>query len=375
MKNSYVQDCRPNDRVVSYFLVQTKEVRFKKNSGEPYLSLILADRTGSIEAKMWDGVEEVAETFDRDDIVKIKASVQLYRDKPQLVLQKIRPAEPTEYEQADFVPHTLRDIDEMFAELRAAVNGFQNPHLRALVRAFLDDPSIAERLRTAPAAKSMHHAFVGGLLEHVCSLLRLARLVASNYDYLDVDLLQTGVVLHDLGKLDELTYERSFGYSDEGQLLGHITMCVREIDRKCAALPGFPPRLKMLVEHLVLSHHGRYEFGSPKLPMFPEALALAYLDDLDSKLESMRAAIDTEQAGDSAWTRYAPALERSVLNPARFLTPGEEPAAANDDEPGSWTPAPPPPSLPAQEEKPPEPAPVSGGLFGEKLQQALSRKG
>ena len=165
---------------------------------------------------------------------------------------------------------------------------------------------------------------------------RLARLVASNYDYLDVDLLQTGVVLHDIGKIEELTYERSFGYSSDGQLLGHITMCIQMIERKCAQLPDFPPRLKTLVEHMVLSHHGRYEFGSPKLPSFPEALALSYIDDLDSKLESMRAAMDAELSVDSEWTSYNRSLERMILNPARYLNqpePGVEqaPSAATEE--------------------------------------------
>ena len=383
MKNYYVQDCQPNDRLTSHFLVQAKEVRFKKNSGEPYLSLTLSDRTGQIEAKMWDGVEEIVDTFDRDSFVKVKANIQLYREKPQMIIQKLRRAEESEIDLSDYVPHTKRDIDEMFTELRDAVNGFQNPHLRALVRAFLDDEEIAARMRVAPAAKSLHHAVVGGLLEHVCSLMNLARLVASNYDYLDVDLLQTGVVLHDIGKIDELTYERSFGYSSEGQLLGHITMCIQMIEQKCAQLPDFPPRLKTLVQHMVLSHHGRYEFGSPKLPSFPEALALSYIDDLDSKLESMRAAMDAELA-QSEWTRYNPSLERTILNPALYLTSDAEeggPAAAPADngaaEPG-WTPPPAAPPLPAaapvKQERSPSQTPEEPSLFGEKLQIALTSR-
>jgi 3'-5' exoribonuclease len=384
VKNYYVQDCQPNDRLTSYFLVQAKEVRFKKNSGEPYLSLTLSDRTGQIEAKMWDGVEEIVETFDRDDFIKVKANIQLYRDKPQMILQKLRRAEESEIDLGDYVPHTKRDVDEMLTELRDAVNGFQNPHLRALVRAFLDDEEVGAKLRVAPAAKSLHHAVVGGLLEHVCSLMNLARLVASNYDYLDVDLLQTGVMLHDIGKIDELTYDRSFGYSSEGQLLGHITMCVQMIERKCAQLPDFPPRLKSLVEHMVLSHHGRYEFGSPKLPSFPEALALSYIDDLDSKLESMRAAMDAELCSESDWTRYNPSLERSVLNPARYLNPAappppEAPETRAADSVESWTPPAAPPPLPGLAPGPRNHADAATAeersLFGEKLQMALTRKG
>ena len=388
MKNYYVQDCQPNDRLTSYFLVQAKEVRFKKNSGEPYLSLTLSDRTGQIEAKMWDGVEEIVESFDRDNFIKVKANIQLYRDKTQMIIQKLRRAEESEIDLADYVPHTKRDIEEMFTELRDAVNGFQNPHLRALVRSFLDDEDVAAKLRVAPAAKSLHHAVVGGLLEHICSLMNLARLVASNYDYLDVDLLQTGVVLHDIGKIDELTYDRSFAYSSDGQLLGHITMCIQMVERKCAQFPDFPPRLKSLVEHMVLSHHGRYEFGSPKLPCFPEALALSYIDDLDSKLESMRAAMDAE-LGTAEWTRYNPSLERTVLNPGRYLNPAPpeegETAACEDEQAPAWTPPPPLPAPGPPRERAVNPAakqesaqretPEERSVFGEKLQMALSRKG
>ncbi|MEZ5360926.1 MAG: HD domain-containing protein [Bryobacterales bacterium] len=382
MKTYYVQDCQPNDRLTSYFLVQTKEVRFKKNSGEPYLSLTLSDRTGQIEAKMWDGVEEIVETFDRDHFIKVKANIQLYREKPQMIIQKLRRAEESEIDLADYVPHTKRDVDEMLTELRDAVNGFQNPHLKDLARAFLDDEAIMAKLRVAPAAKSLHHAVVGGLLEHVCSLMNLARLVCSNYDYLDVDLVQTGVLLHDVGKIDELTYDRAFGYSSEGQLLGHITRCIQMIERKCAQLPDFPPRLKALVEHMVLSHHGRYEFGSPKLPSFPEALALSYIDDLDSKLESMRAAMDAEFGASSEWTRYNPSLERSVLNPARYLNPSAPAAETNTDEPeavngadAAWTPPPAAPPLPSKPATPPRAAnPSEPSLFGEKLQMALGRR-
>ncbi len=318
MKESFVSGFEPNDRVTSFFLVQSKEVRFKKQNGEPFLSLRLADCTGQIEAKMWDGVDEVADTFEQDDFIKIRGAVQVFRDQPQIIIHKLRVAAESEVELADFIPHTDRNIDEMFAELLATIDAFENEDLKRLMRAFFDDPETAARFRKAPAAKSMHHGFIGGLLEHVMSLLNLARLVASNYSYLDRDLLQTGVLLHDLGKIFELGYERSFYYTDEGQLLGHITMVVSMVDRKCEQLENFPPKLKVLVQHMLLSHHGRYEFGSPKLPMFPEALALSYIDDLDSKLESMRAGL-SEMIPEATWSRFNPALERMVLRKESYL--------------------------------------------------------
>ena len=366
MKESFVSGLEPNDRVTSYFVVQSKEVRFKKQNGEAFLSLRLADRSGQIEAKMWDGVDEIADTFAQDDFVKIRGAVQVFRDQPQIIIHKLRFAAESEVELADFVPHTNRDINEMFAELMATIEGFENEDLKRLMHAFFDDPETAARFKKAPAAKSMHHGFVGGLLEHVMSLLNLAKLVASNYSYIDRDLLQTGVLLHDLGKIFELGYERSFYYTDDGQLLGHITMVVSMVDRKCAELDNFPHKLKVLVQHMLLSHHGRYEFGSPKLPMFPEALALSYIDDLDSKLESMRAGL-AEMVPEATWSRFNPALDRMVLCKESYLAeqPAEVPLAAPAE----------PPALPTQPpllESTPEPEPkTAGGNFADKLRSAL----
>lgn len=389
MKNLFVRDLQPNETITTHFLVQSKEVRMKK-SGEPYLSLTLSDKTGQLDAKMWDGIEEIVDTFDRDDFLKVKGLVQVYRNKPQMTIHKLRRADEREIELGDFLPHTAKDIDEMFATLRGTVEGMQNPHLRGLLLAFLDDEEIAARLKRAPAAKTLHHAFVGGLLEHLISLLNLAKLVSSNYDFVDLELVQAGVVLHDLGKIYELSYDRAFGYSDEGQLLGHITIVMRLIDRKCAAIPDFPAEWKLLVEHLVLSHHGKYEFGSPKLPSFPEALLLHYIDDLDSKLESMRATIANDPQIEGNWTGYNASLERFLLKKEMFLN-GPPPEAGQplaDGQPASHAaehpvaqPAARPadgaqnPARPAAKPKRSEP-PVaekkeSLSLFGERLKSAL----
>jgi len=318
VKDRFVADFEPNENITSHFLVQSKEIRLRK-TGEPYLALILSDRTGQLEAKKWDDIEEVADTFDRDDFVKVNGLIQNYRDRPQMTIHRLRRAEESEVELADYLPHTTRDIEEMFAELRAAVDEIGNPHLKKLLQSFLDDPEVASRLKRAPAAKTLHHAFIGGLLEHILSLLNLARLTAQNYAHIDLDLVKTGVVLHDIGKIHELTYGRSFGYSSEGQLLGHITIGLRMLDQKFALLPDFPPRLRLLVEHLILSHHGQYEFGSPKLPMFAEAILLHYLDDLDSKLENIRATVAADRLSGEEWTRYSPSLERTLLKKEQFL--------------------------------------------------------
>jgi 3'-5' exoribonuclease len=367
VKTTFVADLEPNQTVTTYLLVQSKETRAKK-TGEPYLSLRLADRSGRLDAKMWDGVGEVMSTFERDDVIKVQGIVQVYRDRLQMTIQRLRRADDSEIEIADYLPRTKRDIDEMFAAVRATTEQMSNPHLCALLSAFLDDEAIAAKFRKAPAAKSLHHAFVGGLLEHVVSLLNLARLCASNYSFIDLDLLQTGVILHDMGKIEELSYSRGFGYTSEGQLLGHIVIVLRLLDEKCRQIPGFPPRLKMLVEHMILSHHGKYEFGSPKLPMFPEALMLHYIDDLDSKLESMRAALAEDSHAEDEWTAYNPALERTLLDKNRFLA---GPTSAPSPRAGAA-----PRIDGAGEQADSETKPRQGtlGLLGEKLQSALKKR-
>jgi 3'-5' exoribonuclease len=236
----------------------------------------------------------------------------------------------SEIEAVDYFPCTKRDIDAMWVELRALVAAFANPHLKALVESMLDDPEIAARYRRAPAAKQIHHAFLGGLLEHVMSVAGLAQAAASHYANIDRDLLLTGVILHDIGKIYELNYERGFSYSNDGQLLGHIYIGARMVEEKLRALPEFPGTLRSLVEHMILSHHGQLEYGSPKVPIFPEALLLHYLDDLDSKMECMRALIDNDRQVEGCFTSFHGALSRSALKKDRYLngTPAVEPAPA-----------------------------------------------
>jgi 3'-5' exoribonuclease len=195
-----------------------------------------------------------------------------------------------------------------------------------LLEAVLDDLEIAGRYRRTPAANHIHHAFLGGLIEHVLSVCAMAGLAASHYSYIDRDLLLTGVILHDIGKIYELNYERGFSYSNDGQLLGHIQIGVRIVGDKLRGLPGFPPELRSLVEHMILSHHGKLEFGSPKVPQFPEALLLHYLDDMDSKMECMRALLESDRQVEGCFTAYNVALERSVLKRDLFLNPPPEPA-------------------------------------------------
>ena len=327
MKSPFVRELKPDEISTAVFLVSTKEVR-QKRTGEPYLSLVLSDRTGEIDSKMWDNVSEIIETFDRDDFVKVKGLMQLYNNRPQFTIHKLRRVEEHEIDFRDFVPASLQDPEAMWTELRMIVSAVASGHIRGLLNAFLDDPDIAARYRVAPAAKSIHHAFRSGLLEHVLSLLKLAKLVGGHYGSIDVDLLTAGIVLHDIGKIYELSYERGFGYSPEGQLLGHIAIAIRMMADKLRGFPEFPAGLRNLIEHMILSHHGQLEFGSPKIPVFPEALLLHYLDDMDSKMECMRVLIDRDPQAEGYFSTYSPTLGRVALRKTRYLE--SNPAVWND---------------------------------------------
>jgi 3'-5' exoribonuclease len=324
MKSPYVGTLPVNEPVTAQFLVLSKEIRQKK-TGEPYLSLHLADRTGEIEAKMWDNVTEVMDTFERDEFLKVKGVVQVYQNRSQFTIHKLRRMEENEVDFADYFPSSERDAEEMFAELRGIVNGFTNPHLQALVNSVLDDTRLAELFKMAPAAKTIHHAYRGGLLEHVLSLCTLSRLTGAHYKTIDLDLLLTGAILHDVGKVEELSFARGFSYSSGGQLLGHIILGLRLLHAKFEKLTDFPPKLRMLVEHMIVSHHGELEFGSPKVPIFAEALLLHHLDNLDSKMDAVRGALQRDRLVEGEFTGWIAPLERSLLKKDRYL---EEPKVA-----------------------------------------------
>ncbi len=336
MKEFFICDCvqHENKVITSTFVVVSKQVKPKK-SGEPYLALTLGDRSGHLEAKMWDNVEEAIDAFEQDDFVKIKGLLNKYKNRFQITVHKLRRLVEAEIDYADYLPKTTKDIGDLWHTLAGFVGTFQNPHLKALLEAFMSDPEIAEAYRNAPAAKTLHHAYIGGLLDHVVSLFRSCDLVSRNYPQINRDLLMTGAFLHDIGKIHELTYHRSFSYTTQGQLLGHMIIELEMLQAKIAQVPGFPDQLKILVEHLIISHHGQYEFGSPKLPMFPEALMLHYLDDLDSKMEAMRAQFERELGSEGAWTSYNPSLGRPLLNTAKFLEKKPEGGSVMEPEEGA----------------------------------------
>jgi 3'-5' exoribonuclease len=317
MKTPFISELNSEQNITTFFLVCEKEIR-NTREGKPYLRLELGDRSGTIEARMWDQFESTAKGVNRDDFVKVQARVELYRNRPQLALLQVRLAKPEEIDLADFLPQTKADVSKLYAQLLEFVASITNPFLKKLVSEILGDPAIAAKYKRAPAAKVMHHAYLGGLLEHVISLCGLAKQAAAHYPELDVDLLLAAAMLHDVGKLDELCYERAIGYTVEGQLLGHIVMEVETVSKAMDAIEGFPANLKTVVQHLLISHHGEYEFGSPKLPMIREALVFHYLDDLDSKLAAIRAALALD-SGEPEWSAYSGALGRKFLRLDQFL--------------------------------------------------------
>lgn len=328
MKSPYVSELQANQPAQGTFLVTFKEIRQKK-SGEPYLSLTLADRTGDLDAKMWDNAGEVADAFDRNDFVNVKGQMQVFQNRPQLTIHKLQPVSESAVDLGDFLAASKRDRDEMFRELQGWIESIGNPHYKGLLQGIFANEAVALAYRTAPAAKTVHHNWIGGLIEHVLSLCTLAKMTAAHYPDIDFDLLLSGVILHDVGKIHELEFARSIRYTDVGQLLGHIQIGMQMVSEQAARMPAFPPRERDLLLHLILSHHGQLEFGSPKVPLFPEAMLLHLLDNMDSKMEAMRSLIENDRLVDGNWTGYSNPLERSALKKQRYLDPPVAPAPSD----------------------------------------------
>jgi 3'-5' exoribonuclease len=336
MKDFYVADAAKFDgeTVISFFAISSFSVREKKGGGGQYLALTLSDKTGSMEARMWEEFASAMSTCGEGCYVKVQGQISKYQGKFQITLSKMRLAANSEIEVADFVPTTKYDVAEMWAELREHVEAFSNADLKRLVLAFLDDERIGVAYREAPAAKMLHHAWIGGLLEHVVALVRVCKATAPFYPEVDPDLLVTGAILHDIGKVRELMWGSSFSYTLEGQLIGHISIAQGMLREKVATLPGFSEKLLMLVEHMILSHHGKYEFGSPKLPMTPEALLLSTLDDLEAKMQAVRNEFARDAAAGktgSEMTEWVRSMDRQFLNTKGLLAADRPRDPSNPD--------------------------------------------
>jgi 3'-5' exoribonuclease len=314
MERIFINQFKRGQSVEGFFLSKEKTVS-KTKTGNPYLSLRLADRTGEIEGRVWDKALDLGSLFEKEDVIKVHGEVDEFQGVLQLRVLRLRKAAAGEFDVTDFLPQTAHDVDSMLSEIKGMVESLRNPHLRALLDSFLTDEEFVKKFKTAPAAKAMHHVYIGGLLEHTLSVLRLIRLVAPQYKAIDLDLILAGGFLHDIGKVDELAYERAFDYTDRGRLLGHITLTVEKIGKKIQSLPDFPETLALLLKHLILSHHGEYVFGSPKRPKTLEALLLHHLDDLDAKINGFMAWIEKEKESPSRWTSYHKLFDRFILKP------------------------------------------------------------
>lgn len=310
MKDSFVADLKPGSNVHTTFLVQSRELK-KARAGGSYLEVRLQDATGHISARHWDA-DGLQFDFDVNDLVLVEADVEEHQGVIQLRLGSIVKHSGTA-DFRDYLPRSSHDCEAVYACLLERLRRIPEGPIRKLLLAVMEDAEIARQYKLAPAAVLYHHAYLGGLLDHVSSLVSLGDRLADHYPWLNRELLLAGLVLHDLGKIEELRYEGAFRYSTRGQLLGHIVIALEIVRRKIAGLPGFPESLANQIEHIILSHHGKLDFGSPKEPMFAEALAVHYLDDLDSKLESMRAQYEADRSRPGDWTVRNRALGRELL--------------------------------------------------------------
>jgi 3'-5' exoribonuclease len=310
----YINEIKENDHVDSLFLVKEKSSAVTK-TGNAYLKLKLVDRSGEIEGRIWTSVENVAGSFEKDGFVHVMGKAVSFQERLQVNITSIESTKEEEILFSDFFPVTEKDIEEMFQSLLEISQQIKNPHLSQLLRLFWEDESFIKLFKMAPASKWLHHNYLGGLLEHTLSVVQLVLKIATHYQGLNMDLLLTASIFHDLGKVDELSYHRSFDYSDEGRLLGHIILGIQRVEDKIKQLPDFPKDLSTLLKHFLLSHHGQYIWGSPKKPMTLEAVMLHFLDDMDAKIIGIQQVIKKEVPEGARWSPYHRMFEQYFYVP------------------------------------------------------------
>jgi len=317
MRRRFVNELHEQEAVSQVFRAGEKQLRPNRN-GNLYLQMELSDRSGAIGARMWNAGESLYRSFENGDYVLVEGTTQLFQGAKQLIVTRLMKVEPSEVNEDDFTPVAAVDVDKLVVRLGEILRGLACPHLRNLAECFLMDETFMRKLTRAPAGIKLHHAYLGGLLEHVVSVMEVAVRIAPCYPQLDRDLLLLGVLLHDASKVDELTYEREFAYSDEGQLVGHVVMGVSLLEgkiREAERLSGepFPRETALRLKHLIVSHHGEYDYGSPKLPMTVEAVALYCLDNLDAKIAAFTQQLRDDPNVDSPWTNFNPNLGRKLF--------------------------------------------------------------
>ncbi|WP_425617853.1 3'-5' exoribonuclease YhaM family protein [Anatilimnocola sp. NA78] len=321
MSRRFINQLAERDQVNEVFLIADKQLRANRQ-GNLYLQLKLADKSGQLTGMLWNATESTANIIEGGQYARIHGTVQLYNNQLQMIVTKVERVPSETIDEADFATLQTADVDRLAKRLAELLREICNVHLRSLAESFLVDEAFMTKFTTAPAGVKNHHAFRGGLLEHVVSLMELCASVAPHYPDLDPELLRMGAFLHDAGKIDELTYDKELGYSDEGQLIGHVVMAVGMVAEKsleAAKLSGeaFPRELLLRLQHMIVSHHGEYAFGSPKLPMTMEAMALHYLDNLDAKMHNVKQLLQEDSGSDSHWTSYNAPLARKFFKGSR----------------------------------------------------------
>ncbi|TFG93759.1 MAG: HD domain-containing protein [Syntrophobacterales bacterium] len=321
-KNIYVKDIRAGDRVSDLFLVTEKNMAISQK-GNPYLNLKLRDKTGEVDGRVWDRAAEMNGIFQTGDIIQIQSQAVSFKNMIQLSISKISVVNDPTVTAADYLPSSVSDIPEMFETLMKIINTIQNKHLKALLDLIFGDEKTADSFRKAPAAKGFHHAYIGGLLEHTLSVTQLLDPVTRHYPQVNRDLTITGGILHDIGKIHELSFDGTMDYTDEGRLVGHIVLAVEFVDTKIAVIKNFPKQLALELRHILLSHHGVLEFGSPKRPKTMEALIVNFIDDLDAKTNAFSGFMNAP-GNESDWTPYHRLLERFIYKGQKPGSEGQE---------------------------------------------------
>jgi 3'-5' exoribonuclease len=308
MKKQFIADIKAGDWVDDIFVLSEK-ILSQKRDGDNFLNVTISDKTGTLKGVVWDNVNQIATSITSGDFVYVNGSVSEYKGTLQVVIKKMEPFPTDRINPSDFLPKTSRNIEEMFERLVKRANSITTDYLKALINAFFKDREFVNKFKTAPAAKKMHHAYIGGLLEHTVSMASLANKIAGHYGGVNRDLLITGAILHDIGKIDEFDYQSKIDYSDKGRLLNHIVIGIKMVDDKLSGINNFPEDQMLLLKHMIVSHHGTREFGSPEPPKTIEAVLLNYIDEIDSKVNAIRDFIASEDP-DETWTSYHRLLER-----------------------------------------------------------------
>ena len=311
MAHKFINEIEPGETVDDIYMVREPILR-STTRGDLYIAMFLSDRTGQLNGRMWQATEAIYKALPKPGFVHIQGRSELYQNNLQIIINNISVVDAEKVEVDDFLAKTDKDTGKMFEEVKKTVGRIKNPQLKALVGEFLADSELMEKFCKAPGGTALHHSYIGGLLEHTLNMLQVATVILPLYPDVQSDLVLAGIFLHDMGKIEELSYDMAFSYTDSGQLIGHIVKTVLMVNQKADALKAKGTQIDQTIldalGHIILSHHGAYEFGSPKLPATPEAFMVYFIDDLDAKLNQVTMAIDNEP-GDSNWTAWKNALQ------------------------------------------------------------------